>query len=111
MCVNLVSCNKSKNIDEVLEIEKLPLFGTSKERSLRIIWMGFWGIIIQRFEVYHPAVVKVVIPDRGNSMCKGRKAFLKDCMMCRGKRSTLGLLEYKGVGQQGGKKIDMAQIM
>ena len=111
MCVSLVSCNKSKSIDEVLEIEKLPLFGTSKERSPRIIWMGFWGIITQHFEVYHPAVVKVVIPDSGNGMCKGRKAFSKDCMMCKGKRSTLGLLEYKGVGQQGGKKIDMVQVM
>lgn len=29
--VCLVSCSKSKDIDEVLEVEKLSLFGTSRE--------------------------------------------------------------------------------
>lgn len=29
--VCLVSCNKSKAMDKVLEVEKLPLFGASRE--------------------------------------------------------------------------------
>ena len=55
--VSLVSCNSSQNIGEVLEMEKSPLFGTCK-----ITWMGFYGLIIHSFKVYHPAIVKVVIP-------------------------------------------------
>ena len=88
--LSLVSCNSSKNIDEVLEMEKSPLFGTCK-----IIWMGFYGLIIHGFKVYHPAIVKVVIP-QWEQHVQRKESLLKGCIMCcKGKRSPLGLLEYK----------------
>lgn len=31
MLVCLISCNKKKDVDEVLEMEKLPLFGKRRE--------------------------------------------------------------------------------
>lgn len=88
--VSLVSCNSSQNIDEVLEMEKSPLFGTCK-----ITWMGFYGLIIHSFKVYHPAIVKVAYSIVGTACAKEGKP-LKGCIVCsKGKRSPLGLLEYK----------------
>lgn len=79
-------------------MEKSPLFGTCK-----ITWMGFYGLIIHSFKVYHPAIVKVVIPQWEQHVQREGKPF-KGCIVCsKGKRSPLGLLECK-VGQHGGKK-------